>query len=108
MEDEAYSKLRAISSGLFKNALLIPVANEVLGIPENGSFTASDLRQQLGGRVENNQIRDALSRLEACGAIIELPFPGRPHAHTWEREEHPFWTFASDWIRQVAPARALE
>src|ERR1700712_5046486 len=107
MEDEAYTTLRTISAGLFKNGLLMPVANEVLRIPESGSFTASDLRQRLGGRVENNQIRDVLSRLEACGAVVELPFPGRPHAHIWERQEHPFWKFASDWIRQAAPAGAL-
>ena len=107
MEEHEYRALREASSGLFKNGLVAPLAWAIMETaPVGGTFSASKLRQKLDGRWADNQIRDALPRLEAAGAISELPFPGRPHARTWERKEHPFWNFAATWIGETLGERA--
>jgi hypothetical protein len=108
MDLSEYSTLREMSDGLFKNRLVVPVSLAILGVAEEeGAFTAPEIRRALDGRVESNQIRDALSRIEACGAIEELPFPGPPHPHTWTRVSHPFWDFVAKWTSGVAVRPSL-
>jgi hypothetical protein len=102
MEKVEYTALREASSDLFKNALVAPLAWAIIEVAASGgSFTVSDLRQKLDGRCADNQIHGALPRIEAAGAINQLPFPGKPHPRTWERKEHPFWGFADAWISEA-------
>jgi hypothetical protein len=101
MEKHHYEILRALSQGLFKNGLVLPLSWAILdGVGLGDSFIGRDLREKLGGRSADNQIRGALARLEAIGAITELPYLGRPNPHTWVRAPHPFWDFATSWIEQ--------
>jgi hypothetical protein len=95
-----YEAQREMSDNLFKNRLVVPIASAILAVAEAGeAFTATELRHQLGGRVESNQIRETIeTRLESCGAVAQLPYPGRPHPRTWERLESPFWLFIEDWV----------
>jgi hypothetical protein len=97
---DQYEAQREMSDGLFKNRLVVPVASAVLTVTEaGGTFTATDVRHQLGGRAESNQIREVIeTRLEMCGAVEQLPYPGRPHPRTWERLENPFWAFIEHWV----------
>lgn len=98
MEKHEYENARKRSRGLFNNALILPVAIVVAERIQPGSdFTVADVRAWMGGRAESNQIRDAVRRIEAAEAIVELPYPGRPHPHRWQRNEHPFWTFVTEW-----------
>lgn len=107
MEENDYQALRAASSGLFKNALIGPLAWAVMDtVPVGGTFSGTHLRQKLNGRCADNQIRDALPRFEAAGAVAQLPFPGKPHARTWERRDHPFWSFAAAWIEETLREKA--
>jgi hypothetical protein len=101
MEQREYKALRSMSAGLFKNSLVLPVSRAILQRDGGSPFTATNLCEGLGGRVASNQIRDALSRLEASGAIEQLPFPGRPHPRSWERRDHSFWSFVEDWAAEI-------
>jgi hypothetical protein len=93
-----YEMMRRRSRDLFKNALVLPVAMVVREHVEVGSdLTAPDVRTWLGGRAAGNQISEALRRIETTGAIIELPYPGQPHPHRWERRNHPLWRFVAEW-----------
>jgi hypothetical protein len=98
MELIEYKSARDRSKGLFNNALVLPVAMVIVAQVKVGSdLTTPDVQVWLGGRAAGNQIAEALRRIESTGAIVELPYPGRPHPHRWERREHPFWRFAVDW-----------
>ncbi len=103
MENMDYESARRSSKGLFKNALVLPVGHAIAEeVVVGGDFTASDVRQWIGGRAESNQIRDALGRFESAEAIIELPYPGQPHPHRWERLDHPVWDFITEWSQVPA------
>jgi hypothetical protein len=107
MEEQEYIALRTASSGLFKNALVGPLAWAITETASAGeAFSCSQLRQKLGGRCADNQIREVLPRLEAAGGVVQLPFPGKPHARTWERREHPFWNFTTAWIEETLGEKA--
>jgi hypothetical protein len=98
MEPMQYKTARERSRDLFNNALILPVALAVVTHVEVGSdLTAPDVLVWLGGRGAGNQVAEALRRIESTGALVELPYPGRPHPRRWERREHPFWRFATDW-----------
>jgi hypothetical protein len=98
MDEADYHSLCDRSSDLFKNRLVLPVAWAVLQITEDeATVSASEIRVELGGRVENNQIRDALKRLERIGALRELPHTGPPSPHIWVRQGHPVWDFVKAW-----------
>jgi hypothetical protein len=107
MESEDYAALRDLSSRVFKNALVVPVAWAVPRVTDvGGSFVASQVREELSGKLESNQIREALGRIEEIGAVTELPYPGRPHARTWERVKSPFWQFLEKWMREQTGLRS--
>ncbi|MBN9622827.1 MAG: hypothetical protein J0H06_07730, partial [Actinobacteria bacterium] len=91
--------LRGRSSDLFKNSLVLPAAWSLTQTIEiDATVAASDIRRELGGQVENNQIREALERLEKVGALRKLPHAGRPNPHVWVRQTHPFWGFVETWV----------
>lgn len=104
MDDET---VRKRSKTLFENAQVLPVAGAIVEQVKVGSdFTAPDIRAWVGGRAADNQIHGVLSRLEAAGALVQLPYPGRPHPRRWERVKHPLWRFVTDWAAIPAtPAR---
>jgi hypothetical protein len=98
MEQIEYEIARGRSKDLFNNALILPVAMAVVANVDVGSdLTAPDVQIWLGGRVASNQITEALRRIQSTGAAFELPYPGRPHPHRWERRKHPLWRFVADW-----------
>jgi hypothetical protein len=99
MEEAAYNALRNSSSDLFKNSLVLPVAWSLIQTTEVGAtVAASEIRRDLGGQVENNQIREAMDRLEKIGALRKLPRGGRLSPHLWVREIHPVWDFVGVWV----------
>jgi hypothetical protein len=99
MDKEAYEDARESSSGLFNNALVLPVAIAILHTVEEGAtFVISELREELAGRVADNQIRDALKRIVSTGAAIRLTSDSRPRSDAWQRQAHPFWPFVGDWV----------
>ena len=107
MDESLYLDLRERSWALFHNRLVLPAARVVFDLGDRGgSFGASEIRRQIGGSAESNQIRDALTRLEAIGAISELPYLGRPNPRRWSREDHPFWDFVESWTSAEQGSRA--
>lgn len=104
MDKMTYDEARQRSSGLFNNSLVLPVARAVLDAAQDGkAFKLAELGEELGGRAPINSIRTALQRIEACGAVEQLPSLGAPHPDLWERRQHPFWSFVTDWLSRVAP-----
>lgn len=105
MDLGVYESLRAASFALFKNSLILPVAAAVVRESEAGEVVAiAEVREVLGGRVEGNQIREALNRLTEIGASAHIPSPRRSEPHLWRREDHPFWPFADSWVRSLEEA----
>lgn len=106
MDPSSYQTLCRQSSDLFKNQLVLPVGWVVLELAEVGAtVTATEIRRELGGQAENNQIREALKRLEKVEALRELPHAGPPSPHVWVRHEHPAWAFVEAWVQQLLAAR---
>ena len=102
MDKGDYEAARDRSSGLFKNALVLPVAIAILRTAEEGAtFVISELREKLGGQAADESIRKALDRLVSIEAAILLTSPGPPRRDVWERQAHPFWTFVIDWVGQL-------
>ncbi len=102
MDKLHYEAARNRSSGLFKNALVLPVAVAVLVTTEEGAtFVIGELREELGGRPADNQIRDALTRIVSTEAAVLLASSRPPHPDVWERRTHPFWSFVDDWVGQI-------
>jgi hypothetical protein len=102
MDEDKYLLLRDRSSDLFNNSLVLPVAWAILQHTEvDATLAASEIRQELGGRVENNQIREALKRLERIGALQEMPHTGPPNPHVWVRRDHPLWAFVDTWTSNL-------
>jgi hypothetical protein len=100
MESGQFAELKELSAGVFNNGTILPVAWAVPRIAKPGqTIQATAIREELGGRLEGNQIRDALTRLEAGGAVREmLPHPGPPHPRVWERLDTPFWALLDGWL----------
>lgn len=102
MDNSAYESVREVSSHVFNNALVLPVASVILNAIEVGAtFTIPDLRVGLEGRVADNQIRDALRRVVATGAVAHLDSLGGSRADVWLRQTHSFWTFADELLRPL-------
>lgn len=105
MDKASYRRAREASKGLFKNALILPVAVAILdGAQGGGTFEISAVREELAGRAAEDPIRKAIERLVSAGAAKQLASLGPPHPDVWERCPHPFWTFAKDWMDQLSPA----
>jgi hypothetical protein len=103
MDKSAYLEARDLSSGLFNNALVLPVTLAILQVAgEGGSFKLGELGEALGGRSAPNSIREALKRLEAVGAVQQLTSLGPPYPNVWQKQPHPFWTFVADWVGHLA------
>jgi|GEM_PF-6721949 len=100
-----YETARDRSKALFENSHLLPVAEAITKhVAVGGDFTAPEVRAWIGGRAADNQIHGVLSRLEAAGALVQLPYVGRPLPRRWERSEHPLWRFATEWAKVPAVA----
>jgi hypothetical protein len=97
--DDIYGALTARSQALFKNKHLLPVAVWVAESPAE-TIGAPDVFRGLEGRIAPNKALEALERLRDGGIMIELPFPGPPHARIFQRKPTLFWSvameFASD------------
>lgn len=107
MDDAQYGQLRELSSALFNNGLVLPVAWAICEQGEaSPTVAAAEIRRVLSGRAENNQIREALKRLDEVGALRKLPHAGRPNPHQWVREPHPFWKFVADWISSLSTVKS--
>ena len=102
MDLALYEALYDASAALFKNSLVLPVCAVVVREAEpGGTIAVPEIREALDGRVEGNQIRDALKRLTAIKALAHLPSTRRSERHLWRREEHPLWAFADSWSRDL-------
>jgi hypothetical protein len=103
MEPAQFEHLKARSGSLFNNSLVVPVAAAILD-RENpkASFKIGEIRQELGGAAADNQIHQVLERLEKCGLLDQLPWPGRPHARMWRLLDSPFWAFIESWAMTSA------
>ena len=102
MESAEYEQLRNMSSALFNNGLLLPVALVIARtVAVEGTFTARSLRERLQGRAESNQLRDIVDRIARIDAVAQLPHPGRPHPRVWTRRSHSFWGFVEMWAGEV-------
>jgi hypothetical protein len=74
------------------NRGVLPVA---AWIHFSGSQTASapEITKGLGGALPPNKVLEALTRICAIGALLELPHPGRPHRRVFEKKPAPYWRF---------------
>ncbi len=98
-----YETARTRSKGLFKNALVLPIALAIEEQVTVGSdFTAAGVRRWISGQAAGNQIHDALGRIESAQAITQMPYPGQPHPRRWERIDHPLWAFVAAWAEMPA------
>lgn len=104
MDKHLYAAARSASKGLFKNALVLPVAIAISSVvKDRGTFEISDLREELGGRAADDPIRKAIERITSAGAVKQLASLGPPHSDVWERRPHPLWTFAREWMDELNP-----
>ena len=102
MDLDVYEALSGASSHLFKNSLVLPVCVVIAGQTDPGTtISIPEIREGFGGRVESNQIREALKRLLAIRALTHVPSTRRSEPHLWGREQHPIWTFVGEWSRIV-------
>jgi hypothetical protein len=97
MKDDELDRLQGLSIALAGNNVLLPVAVVIARRTEKGTITTPLVGALLGGRLPANRVGKALVRLHRLGVLKELPFPGRPHARTFEVISGPFWTFMRDW-----------
>src|SRR3954453_12873646 len=97
MESARYEHFQALSTELTGNSTVVAVACAILSLPASDGVTAPRLMEALGGRCAQNRVADALQRLTRLGALVELPYPGRPHARAFERLDSPFWSFIQAW-----------
>jgi hypothetical protein len=101
--DDIYDALAVRSQALFKNKHLLPVA---AWVAENPSETtgAPDVVRGLAGRIAPNKALEALERLRDGGMMIELPFPGPPHARIFQRKATLFWSVAVEFASDAGKA----
>ncbi len=91
--DDIYNALAARSQAFYKNKHVLPVAAWVAECPAE-TICAPDVVRGLEGRLAPNKALEALERLRAGGVMLELPFPGRPHARMFRRQSSLFWDAA--------------
>jgi hypothetical protein len=73
------------------------------------TVTQPEVTRALDGRSPPNKILQALARLEAMGALSQLPYPGRPRARTWEKvKKSAFWTLATEYAAEIDAARPMK
>lgn len=101
--DDIYSALTARSQALFKNKHLLPVA---VWVAESTAETAGapDVVRGLEGRIAPNKALEALERLRDGGMMLELPFPGPPHARIFQRKPTLFWSVAVEFASDAGKA----
>lgn len=97
MDSETYARVQRLSSELVGNNVLLPVAAAIVCMSDTGPLSTPQVTEELGGRLPPNRVAQALQRLHRIGAVMELPYPGRPHPRLYERRESPFWTFVREW-----------
>jgi hypothetical protein len=96
IDDQEFVALTAASRDLHGHMSVLPVA--VLILREGTSVVgASEALRGLGGRLDRPRIIEALKRLEAIGAMRELPRLGpRNSPRAFERlPDSPYWAFAA-------------
>jgi hypothetical protein len=101
--DDIYGALASRSQALFKNKHLLPVAVWVAESPTE-TTGAPDVVRGLGGRIAPNKALEALERLRDGGMMIELPFPGPPHARIFQRKTTLFWSVAVEFASEAGKA----
>jgi hypothetical protein len=101
--DAIYGVLTARSQALYKNKHLLPVAVWVAESPAE-TMSAPDVVRGLEGRIASNKALEALERLRDGGVMLELPFPGRPHARVFQRRPTLFWSVAVEFASDAGKA----
>jgi hypothetical protein len=97
MDDETFSRLQRLSTGLTGNNTTLPTAAAVAALQGQGAISAPDVVKDLGGRLPANRAGKALTRLAQLGVMREFPYPGPPHPRLYELIPGPFWDFVRDW-----------
>jgi hypothetical protein len=101
--DDIYDALATRSQALFKNKHLLPVAVWIAESPAE-TMGAPDVVRGLDGRIMPNKALEALERLRDGGIMLELPFPGRPHARIFQRRPTLFWGAAAEFAFDAGKA----
>ena len=95
IDDQEFTALTAASRDLHGHMSVLPVA---VWIVREGEpvVTVSEVLRGLSGRVDRPRIMEALKRLEAIGALRELPRVGPSNsARQFERiADSPYWDLA--------------
>jgi hypothetical protein len=104
IDDQEFAALTAASRALHGHMSVLPVA---VWIAREGEpvVTVSEVLRGLAGRVDRPRIMEALKRLEAIGALRELPRIGAPNAaRQFERiSGSPYWGFAVTYAEDRTP-----
>jgi hypothetical protein len=101
--DAIYGALAIRSQALYKNKHLLPVAVWIAESPAE-TMGAPDVVRGLEGRIAPNKALEALERLRDGGVMLELPFPGRPHARIFQRRPTLFWSVAVEFASDAGKA----
>jgi hypothetical protein len=100
-DDQEFTALTAASRDLHGHMCVLPVA---VWIARDGEpvVTVSEALRGLAGRVDRPRIMEALKRLEAIGALSELPRIGPANApRQFERiKESAYWDFADSYSEE--------
>jgi hypothetical protein len=88
------------SEAIYGHRHVLPVAVWIL---ESGTETMTQpvVSRGLEGRSPPNKVLHALERLGDIGALTQLPFPGRPHARTFEKAASAFWALVAEDAAEV-------
>jgi hypothetical protein len=104
--DETYDAVARRSHELFRNRHLLPVSAWISECAVT-TFIAPDISRGLAGLAPPNKVLEILDRLKQARDLQELPYPGRPHARVFERQDSVLWHLARMLAVEAVTSNAL-
>jgi hypothetical protein len=104
-KDLRHEALAKRSETVYGNRHVLPVAVWIL---ESGETALSQpvVSRGLDGRSPPNKVLHALTKLSQIGAVIELPFGGRPDTRRFDKRESSCWDLIAEYVTEVDMALA--
>jgi hypothetical protein len=105
--DVRHKALADKSETIFGHRHVLPVAVWILKSNE-ASLTQPIVTRGLEGRSPPNKVLQALAKLDLLGALVELPFPGRPDPRRFEKQESACWELVREYATAVDASVAAQ
>lgn len=105
MDEHKFSLLSSYSATLHGHKYVFPVAVWLLEHHDAGAVTQPEIRKDLV-HAESNRILEALARLTALDAVVELPKTGG--RRFFELRASPYWDFVSEAAKIIETKASTE